>query len=293
VFDVQRSSLQDGPGIRTTVFFKGCPLRCLWCHNPESQRPMPELLAWQSRCTGCGLCVSVCPTGARLGPADQFDRSRCTVCGACAEVCLSGALAQKGRMEKVADLMSVIRRDKAFYLASGGGLTVSGGEPLQQADFLHNLLIAAKTEGIHTCVETCGQAPWTSFERLLPVTDLFLYDWKASDPEKHTRLTGVSNRLIRANLERLLEAGAGLILRCPLIPGINDDLPHLAEIARLSRLPGVLGTEVLPWHNMGVGKREGLGLPPDLADLPNTNDAQKEKWRETLMGYGAKRLTVH
>ena len=277
VFDIQRSSFQDGPGIRTTVFIKGCPLQCVWCHNPESQRFQPELMVHADRCTECGRCREVCPTGAAAGL--ETDRALCTNCGACAAVCPTGARVLKGWRATLEEILQVVRRDFPFYTASGGGLTVSGGEPLSQPGFLKALLAAAKAEGIHTCVETCGYAPWNVVASILPFTDLFLDDWKLTDPEKHLIWTGRDNRIIRENLERVLEEGAQVIVRAPLIPGVNDGAAHLDELIRLSHLPGVQGVEVLPWHRMGVAKRTALGLELQLAELPDATEEQKSGWQ--------------
>lgn len=277
VFDIQRSSFQDGPGIRTTVFLKGCPLQCVWCHNPESQRFQPELMVKADLCTACGRCREACPTGAADGP--ETDRSRCADCGACAAVCPSRARILKGWRASVEEVMRVVRRDIPFYDASGDGLTVSGGEPLSQPGFLRALLESAKSEGIHTCVETCGHASWNVVAPILPFADLFLYDWKLTDPDKHLIWTGRDNRLVRENLERMLEAGARVLVRAPLIPGVNDEGAHLDELIRLSHLPGVQGVEVLPWHRMGLAKRAALGLALQLEDLPDATEEQKARWQ--------------
>ena len=275
VFDLQRASLDDGPGIRTTVFLKGCPLHCAWCHNPESQRPGPELAFDATLCLSCQACVTACASGvhtfdATCHHAVAFDR--CLAAGACLTVCPSGALRLYGHEQSVETVLAEVIKDRAFYSASGGGLTLSGGEPTAQLEFCLALLQAAKAAGISTCIETCGFAPRESFAALLPVTDLFLFDYKASDPELHASLTGASNALCLANLRWLHAQGAAIRLRCPLIPGVNDDSMHLRSIAALSaELTGLQGVEILPYHGSGAVKYERLGrqLPPFTAIDPD------------------------
>ncbi len=285
LIDLQRSSFEDGPGTRTTVFLKGCPLRCRWCHNPESQAFRPELLVHADRCTACGLCGITCPSGAVDG--SHTDRARCMACGACQRACPSGARTIKGFRATTDEVMALVRRDTAFYAASGGGLTVSGGEPLSQPVFVSALLAAARAEGIHTCMETCGHAPWTVLAGMLPLVDLFLFDWKMTDPELHRQWTGQDNRLIRDNLQRLLEGGAAVLVRAPLIPGVNDDTAHLDELVRLSRLPGIQGVEVLPWHRMGLAKHRALDLDPALAAQPDADTATRARWADHWKSKGA------
>lgn len=259
VTNVQRYALQDGPGIRTTVFLKGCPLACAWCHNPENIQRQPQVVVVETRCLRCGACLAACPQppAATLPPEPDPLRvpAGCTHCGACVEACPTGARELLGREWTVEEVMKAVVRDRLFYESSGGGLTVSGGEPLLQFDFLRALLAAAKAEEIHTALDTCGFAPEGKLLELLPLVDLFLYDLKALDEERHRRLTGVSNRLILDNLRRLAASSAQLWLRIPIVPGVNDDS---AELERLARFAASLGrvrqVNLLPYHKTGIGK---------------------------------------
>ncbi len=294
VFDLQRASLDDGPGIRTTVFLKGCPLHCAWCHNPESQKPGPELAFDAGICRSCQACVAACASGVHTfdAPAHHavaFDR--CIAAGACIALCPSGALRLYGSEQSVDSVMAEVVKDRAFYAASGGGLTLSGGEPTAQLEFCLALLQAAKAAGIPTCVETCGVAPRESFEALLPLTDLFLFDYKASDPELHAAYTGASNALILANLRWLHAQGAAIRLRCPLIPGVNDEEGHLRAIAALSaELPGLRGVEILPFHETGAVKYERLGREQPRFGALEPDSAIQAGWRETLAVHGCRSL---
>jgi len=278
IFDIQRFSIHDGPGIRTTVFLKGCTLRCLWCHNPEGIRPEPQLSFLPERCIGCGYCARVCPNDAhRMDPerGHVLDRGRCTVCGACAEECYAGALELVGREATPRDVLDVVLRDRTFYETSGGGLTLSGGEPLMQVDFAEALLRAAKEAGLHCAVETCGHVGFDRFERLLPFVDLFLYDVKETDPARHADFTGASNDAILANLRALHERGASVLVRLPIVPGLNDRPDHFRAIAGLAReLPGLLGFEVMPYHRLGTGKRERFGIGEDPLSHVQAPDAE-------------------
>jgi pyruvate formate lyase activating enzyme len=272
LFDIRRFSIHDGPGIRTTVFFKGCPLRCAWCHNPESQRAGLQLLLRPSRCIQCGACQAACPQQAIGQPQTDclpMDREACQVCGACVEACLSDARQLVGRRYGVEEVMAVVRRDRVFYEQSDGGVTFSGGEPLAQPRFLLALLQAARAAGFHTAVDTCGEAPWAAFAGLLPYTDLFLYDVKLLDHQRHQQWTGRPNQRILDNLRRLSAAGVRLVLRIPLVPGVNDDEATLQGLARLaSELPGVQRVDLLPFHNSAGPKYSGLGQPSPLDGVP-------------------------
>ena len=297
VFDIQRFSIHDGPGIRTTVFLKGCPLRCLWCHNPEGMSPSPIISFLPEKCMGCGECVRVCPQGAHHLVASEsddstithvYDREHCITCGHCTEVCDTRTVEIVGRPMSVKEVMKEVVQDKAFYVTSGGGLTLSGGEPMAQIDFAVALLSATKEQGIHRCLETAGFASVERFNRVLPLVDLFLYDFKETDPVRHAEFAGQSNQLILQNLRFLHDAGARIQLQCPIVPGFNDREDHFAGIAALSRsLPNLTGVLLLPYHPLGKSKLERFGLKPavHVSDQPLRLN-QLEGWIHWLREQG-------
>ena len=263
IFDIGHFSVHDGPGIRTTVFLKGCPLRCLWCHNPESQSEKSEIFFTPSRCVGCGACFTVCPASCHRmeNKMHLFDRKRCTQCGICAANCPAGALELCGRHLSPEEVMAEVLKDRVFYETSGGGMTVSGGEPLAHFDYLFRLLSLARKEKIHTCVETSGYAPFEHIRALIPLVSLWLWDFKASEAD-HRRLTGVEAERIRGNLRKLDACGAPLVLRCPWIPEINDSSAYSEELLEISaELKSVRRIEIEPYQPLGEDKYKRLGRP--------------------------------
>lgn len=278
IFDIQRLSVHDGPGIRTIVFMKGCPLSCIWCHNPESRDFRPTLGYSAERCIGCGRCATACSAHSFDGGVHRIDRTACEGSGACVGVCPTGALTLYGKEVTAAEVMEEVMRDRAFYKTSGGGLTVSGGEPLGQPDFLCELLTLAKQSGLHTCLETCGYTSRAVIERVAPSVDLFLYDFKESDPALHEKFTGVSSERIISNLRYINSLGKRIVLRCPIIPGLNDRREHLVAIADLAAsLDMVEEVDIMAYHLLGTGKYRELGMECVTADIPAMTSEQKRE----------------
>ena len=262
VFNVMRYSTRDGPGLRSTIFLKGCPLSCAWCHNPESQSRGMELVWREQRCIGCGTCVLTCPESAiAIQPGQGPIRSdSCNLCGDCATACPAEAWDLIGEEMTVGQVMEVVLKDRAFYEESGGGVTFSGGEPLCQPDFLEGLLWCAKKEGLHTAVDTCGAVPWPALERISSLVDLFLYDLKIMDEAAHLRWTGTSNSTILDNLERLALAGCAVNIRVPIIPGITDQDDNIIRIGEfVASLPRVWYISILSFHETGGGQIRASG----------------------------------
>ena len=250
VFDIQRSSFVDGPGIRTTVFFKGCNLKCAWCHNPESQSGQIQMMFYENKCTGCGKCREKC-----LSHLES-----CNLCGKCTIYCPHDAREICGRKYTEDQILKEILKDKSYYESSGGGVTFSGGECMLEIDFLEEILKKCKENGIHTAVDTAGCVPFEYFERIIPYTDLFLYDIKCMDADRHKKYTGVDNGLILENLKKLLRAKVPLWVRIPVVPTVNDDLRQMQEIYDFlieNGMPEKI--ELLPYHSMGEHKYAALG----------------------------------
>ena len=281
IVDIKRFAVHDGDGIRTTVFFKGCSLKCVWCHNPESIKREPQLAYYEQKCLSCMECAEVCPSGAHEMNWDKghvFDRTKCIACGACEPVCLGDALKLWGREMTVEELIPLLLEDREFYQTSQGGVTLSGGECLLQADFCAQLLQTLKEEGIHTAVDTCGFVSWSAFEKVLPYTDIFLYDIKAFDPEVHKMCTGQSNEIILQNLKLLDETGAKIEIRIPYVPDYNSDQMEKIRdfLAGLSSLPRV---KVLPYHNFAGSKYEALGMENTLPErMPSQEEVPGNIW---------------
>lgn len=290
IFDIQRFCVHDGPGIRTTVFLKGCPMGCVWCHNPEGVRPGPHLSFSPEKCIGCGACFRLCPRGAHTDDKGRhvIDREKCAVCGSCTAECYAGALEIIGREATLDEVIAEVAADWPFYETSGGGMTLSGGEPLYQLDFAVVLLARARKQGIHCCVETCGHVPYEAFERVMPEVDLFLYDVKEMDDARHRAATGVSNELILSNLRRLHDAGARVRVRVPLVGGYNDTDDNLdAFIELVASLPRIEGVEVLPYHGLGLSKAQRMDIAVGVE--PAAHAPGKEtlaRWTTRLAGAG-------
>lgn len=279
-FDIHRFSLNDGPGIRTTIFLKGCYLKCEWCHNPESQSFKPQLSFNPEKCLNCFECVKVCPNNAQIIKDNKHyvDWHLCDGAGECVKVCPSGALKTIGTNMEVDHIISEVMKDKKYYDKTGGGITISGGEPMAQFEFTKELLIKARKNGLHTVLDTCGYGEQNHYNEILNYVDIFLFDYKFTNEELHKDYTGVSNKEILANLDFLYNNGASIILRCPLIPGINDNDGHLNGIKNIiGKYPRLKSIEIMPYHNMGKDKASRVGMHYKLSHINNAEDSDKQR----------------
>lgn len=279
VTNIQRFSIHDGPGIRTTVFLKGCNLRCFWCHNPETLKPKAELQIFPDRCIGCGVCFDRCPQGAHVAANGSrlFRRELCVACGTCVETCYAQSLVLVGESKTVEEVVEEVLRDRPFYERSDGGVTLSGGEPLLQLAFSRAILARCKEENLHTAIETAANFPWERVEAILPVTDLVMMDIKLMDADKHRAATGVSNERILDSARRLGQSGKPLIVRTPVVPGVNDQEDEIAAIAAfVATLPNLLYYELLPFHPMARGKYESLDMDYGAQSLKSPSKERME-----------------
>lgn len=307
VFDIQRYTLHDGPGIRTGVFLQGCPLRCLWCHSPESFSKSGELAWLQVLCVGvemCGQCLKVCKTGA-LSRADvkyskltkknirlvRIDRKLCVKCGECAKVCSSKALYLTARIMSVSEVVAAIMKDERYYRRTNGGVTVSGGEPMLQNDFTGGILRECRNMGLHTALDTSGFAEWEKYEKVMKFVDLFLFDLKHMDSDASLESTGVRNELILENLKKLADQGASIQIRIPVIPGYNDSKKNLEETADLCRSlrPSVKLVQLLPYHRLGIAKYERIGKSYALSSVESPPKTLMGQYKKMFESFG---LTV-
>lgn len=289
VLNIQRFSIHDGPGIRTTVFLKGCPLTCVWCHNPESWSPAPQLAFFGDKCTGCQKCAMVCPQQVHsfTGDLHTVASDRCILCGNCMEACPADALKIFGEAMTADQILETVKKDANYFLQTGGGITVSGGEPFFYFDSLIELLKKAKECGLHTCVETSGLAPKIHIAEAAPYVDIFLFDCKETSDTNHRQFTGVGNQQILENFSWLYETRSSMILRCPIIPGYNDNDRHLKAICRMEQeYPRLQGIEIMPYHNLGKSKAAAI-FANYCVEGPTYTKEQKDALKERLSSFGA------
>jgi glycyl-radical enzyme activating protein len=295
IFDIQRASFNDGPGIRTTVFLKGCPLSCAWCHNPESEADSRQLFFYFDKCTFCGACAALCPGNVHslVNGTHIIDYDKCTFCGKCVEECNYKALKIVGKYMSVDEVMIEIMADFDFYTNSGGGITLSGGEPLIQFTFAMELLKICRKMNVNTCVETSGYISSTLFRQVIPYVDILLYDYKITGSEEHKNYTGVSNEMILENLDLAYRTGIPIILRCPIIPGINDNERHFKGIRDLDKkYPFLKGIELLPYHALGNSKRTSIGIEKTLPDLKTVTTKTTDEWLKQMKNLGCEKARI-
>ena len=296
IFDVKRFAVHDGPGIRTTVFLKGCSLQCAWCHNPEAMSPKPQISIYPQRCIDCGACIEACTYGAREeneAGERTYNRDLCEVCGECVEVCYAESIVMQGREVSVEEVMNDVRKDASFYEESGGGVTLSGGEPLLQGPFVTAVLRACKSEGFHTALDTCGMVRWEAFENALPFVDLLLFDIKHMDPELHQKHTGASNSQILENLRSLGKREAAIEIRMPIIPTVNDDRKTVEAAAdMLSSIDSVTAVRLLPYHRLAGEKYISLGYENTMPKVDPPDEEKMAHIAGWVRSYGLNVITL-
>lgn len=288
IFDIQRYSISDGPGIRTTVFFKGCPLKCIWCANPESHNSHPQLFYFDSLCVRCYRCIEVCSTGASTITANgsiHVNRKVCKACGQCTKVCHTEARTISGKTMNIEEVLEIVKKDSLFYRNSGGGITASGGEPTYQPDFLQEFFKRCQENWFHTCLDTCGYVQWDVFESILEYTDLVLFDIKHMDQVKHRELTGVNSDLILKNATKIVQKGKPIIMRLPLIPGYNNSKENVKAVGEFMNQLGLRRVDILPYHQLGKRKYESLGKKYILRDVKSYKEEQVDLIIRELESY--------
>ncbi|MFC2051926.1 glycyl-radical enzyme activating protein [Chloroflexota bacterium] len=291
VLSITRMTIHNGPGIRTLILFKGCPLRCLWCSTPESQKAEPEIAVYPSKCTHCNQCVPVCPLNAinLTNETISINRSLCNNCGKCAQVCYPEAIKLLGQPMTIKELLTEVEKDRIIYRHSSGGVTISGGEPLLVPEFTKDLLRVFKEEGISVGVDTCGHVPWANIEPVLPYIDFFLWDIKHMDPEEHRKLTGVSNKLILSNARSVSERNIPLYIRVAVIPGYNDSEENIRATCEFARgLSSVVEVSLIPLHHLGKARYYSLSRIYPIADIPLIPDSVLQSMKRLVESYRLK-----
>lgn len=291
VFDIQKFCVNDGPGIRSVVFLKGCPLKCLWCHNPESNQNKRQMYCDMNKCVSCGRCQQVCKQNVHCieDGKHTIDHKKCILCEECVKNCPTQAIGIYGKEMPVDEIIDVVIKDKEYYENSGGGVTISGGEPMMQSEFSLKLAKRLKEEGIHVCMETSGFAKSEDFMKIDPYIDMFLFDYKATGEQLHKKLTGVSRSVIIDNLGQLIKRKKNVRLRCPIIPGYNLSKEHLRAIAHFSKL-GVSSVDIIPYHNMGIAKAKNIGSDMYLENVKVPTPEEVQEWIDYIEANGGKNI---
>lgn len=294
IFDIKRFAVHDGPGIRTTVFLKGCPLQCIWCHNPEGIKYNGEVAVIEQKCIGCGSCIKTCPNGVyAVSQTNEriINRDKCTLCKQCVKACFAEALIFYGEQVDIGYVMDIILQDKDFYKSSDGGVTISGGEPLSQIEFSAGIFKNCKEHGIHTALDTSGYAPWSSFEQIIPYTDLILYDIKHIIEDQHIKYTGVSNRLIISNLKNLEVYSIPIEIRIPVIPGINDASEHIKLTAQfIDSIKNVKSVKLLPYHSLAGSKYAAICRENNMPENSEKSQESVSLYSKLFAEYSGKKI---